>query len=453
MSIIKRTAILLIAAVLSTIIFSCTTTEAGKAGARSGRPVYYGYGEGSSALEAMRNARMFAVKQTAADLLETAAYEAQKQELDDLLTDITDFSPYIYKDSQQTISSGQSAGFSYQIGVRMNLESIADLLISRDIFGGQVDGTSGKVYVLNDQKAPQVKADAAAGSAEENTPSSGNSASGTSSPETVPSEVSVTPYELAVIKEYLSEMTYMVYFNDETESDPYLARAAVASANRYLEQQGIEYIDLNQIERIKSDQRLVYEEETGEAVSVIQWIAHKLNADIYIEVALDTSSSTKDGKYYGTASVTLNCFDASTAIGRGSAVYQTNPPAFSTVSESDALNNAVTSAAFKGMSAAVASAEEETLKALSSGFKYTLYVVNTPDSGVMRDFSKKVEKKVKNIKRLSYSPEETIYEVSLIGDIGILEDLIYDIAELIPGLENLTLVMQRRNSITFDTGM
>ncbi len=449
MSIIKRTAILLITAVLSTIIFSCTTTESGKAGAQSGRPVYYGYGEGSSALEAMRNARMSAVRQTAEDLLETAAYEAQKQELDDLLAGITDFSPYIYKDSQQTISSEQSAGFSYQIGVRMNLESIADLLSSRDIFGGQVDGTSGRVYILNDQKAPAVNA----GAAEENTQAAGNSEAGTSSPETVPADVSVTPYELAVIKEYLSEMTYMVYFNDETENNPYLARAAVASANRYLEQQGIEYIDLNQIERIKNDQRLVYEEETGEAVSVIQWIAHKLNADIYIEVALDASSSTEAGKYYGTASVTLNCYDASTAIGRGSAVYQTNPPAFSTVSESDALNNAVTSAAFKGMSAAVAGAEEETLKALSSGFKYTLYVVNTPDSAVMRDFSKKVEKKVKNIKRLSYSPEETIYEVSLIGDIGMLEDLIYDTAELIPGLENLTLVMQRRNSITFDTGM
>ena len=363
------------------------------------------------------------------------------------------FSPYIYKDTQQTISSGQSAGFSYRIGVRMNLESIADLLMANDIFGGQIDGTVGKVYILNDQKAPAVSETAEAQTDGGNMPAAGDAGASSAVPETVPAEVSVTPYELAVIKDYLSEMTYMVYFNDETEKDLYLARAAVASANRYLEQQGLEYIDLNQIEKIKSDQRLVYEEETGEAVSVIQWIAHKLNADIYIEVSLDTSSSTKDGKHYGSASVTLNCFDASTADGRGSAVYQTNPPAFSTVSESDALNNAVTSAAFKGMSAAVADAGEKTLKALSSGFKYTLYVVNTPDSSLMRDFSKKIEKKVKNIRRLSFSPEETVYEVSLIGDIGMLEDLIYDTAELIPGLENLTLVMQRRNSITFDTGM
>ena len=45
------------------------------------------------------------------------------------------------------------------------------------------------------------------------------------------------------------------------------------------------------------------------------------------------------------------------------------------------------------------------------------------------------------------------FEVYLIGDISVLEDIVYDTAETIPGMEGVLLVMQRRNSITFDTGM
>ena len=59
--------------------------------------------------------------------------------------------------------------------------------------------------------------------------------------------------------------------------------------------------------------------------------------DIYIEIVVDANSNTKNNRYYGSASVSLKNFDASTASGRGSSYYQTVPPAMSTVSEEDAL--------------------------------------------------------------------------------------------------------------------
>jgi hypothetical protein len=149
----------------------------------------------------------------------------------------------------------------------------------------------------------------------------------------------------------------------------------------------------------------------------------------------------------------LKNFDASTAAGRGSSYYQTVPPAMSTVSEGDALNNAVASATFNAIQKAVDQARAYTQKELTQGIKYDLVVQNTYDSRLMRDFMKKMERKVKSIKRISTSPEETKYEVRLIGQIEDLEDLVYDVSEGLPGLEGMSLVYQRGNSITFDSGL
>jgi hypothetical protein len=71
----------------------------------------------------------------------------------------------------------------------------------------------------------------------------------------------------------------------------------------------------------------------------------------------------------------------------------------------------------------------------------------------MRSFADRLERKVQSVRRVSYSPEETIYEVRLIGRITDLEDVIYDTAETVDGLEGMYLVYQRGNSITFNSGM
>ena len=458
----KQAATVLAVLVLISAV-SCTTVTTAGAGSPAAQtsgssPMYYGYGSGGSALEAMAAAKKAAVRQAAEDLLGKASTQGQKQDLDGFFDSVRDFNPYIYRDTQQTVNSSSEGTYSYTLGMRVNLDALASSLKAENILGGQIDGREGNAYSLADQPAPagssvKTETSAQAASVKSEKPSSNEPAAETVAENETAAVINATPEELAAVREYIDKLSYMVYFNEETASDPFLTRSAVVSANRYLDKQGLEYVDLAQIERIKEDQAMVYEEETGEAVSIIQWIAHKLNADIYVEISLDTSSRSEGGRFYGSASVSLNCYDASTAEGRGSAVYQTNPPAFSTVSEQDAVSNAVSSAVFKGMAAAVSEAEKETAEAVARGFKYNLTLINTFDSRMMRDFEKKLERRVKKVERLSYSPEESLFEVYLIGDINDLEDLVYDTAESIPGLEGIMLVMQRRNSITFDTGM
>jgi len=125
----------------------------------------------------------------------------------------------------------------------------------------------------------------------------------------------------------------------------------------------------------------------------------------------------------------------------------------STVSTDDAVNNAVASATYKAMQESLKQAKNFTEKELRQGIKYQLVLQNTSDARAMRDFVKRMEREVQDIKRLSYSPAEAKYEVRLIGTITELEDIVYDVSEAVDGMEGIYLVYQRGNSITFDTGM
>jgi len=125
----------------------------------------------------------------------------------------------------------------------------------------------------------------------------------------------------------------------------------------------------------------------------------------------------------------------------------------STVSVDDAVNNAVASATYKATQEALKQAQNYTEKELRQGIKYQLVLQNTPDARAVRDFVKRMERQVEEIKRLSYSPEEAKYEVRLIGKITDLEDIVYDVSESVDGMRGMYLVYQRGNSITFDTGM
>jgi hypothetical protein len=456
------------------LLFSCATAPSGapsssgqaaqpqKAAAPSASetPMYYATGSGASQLEAMNSAKMNAVRKAVQDAIGLPAAMAKKAQVEELFSNDKNANTYVINSSTEILDrSGQDGSFTVTLGVRINLEAVSNVLRSNDIYGNLVLPQGGKV-VLADQEPPSF-VQPAAGASDEGGPAA--SAEGTGAgvetgaggqPGADASvEAPLDPQKAAIVQSILDNLVYMVYFDEENVADPFLAKTAVGMANKFLSQQGMEYVDLEQIEKIKEDQMNAYEAETGQAVSMIQWIAGKLNADIYIEITLDTTAEQKNGRYYGSASVTLKNFDSSTGAGRGTAFYQTVPPAMSTVSMDDAVNNAVASATYKAMEEALKQAQNYTEKELRQGIKYEVVLQNTSDARAMRDFVKKMERKVESISRLSYSPAEAKYEVRLIGKISDLEDIVYDVCESVDGLEGIFLVYQRGNSITFDTGM
>jgi hypothetical protein len=60
---------------------------------------------------------------------------------------------------------------------------------------------------------------------------------------------------------------------------------------------------------------------------------------------------------------------------------------------------------------------------------------------------------VRDLITVSQTAEETRYEVFFLGRIDELEDLMYDVSALVPGLENMYQVVTRGKSITFNSGM
>ncbi len=410
-------------------------------------PVYYASGTGSTQSGALNNAKLNVVKKASADALGIASAAANRDKLESKIYIASTANAYVYNNTMEILDKGSSDGnSSVTIGIKVNLEALSNVLRANEIYGNIILPQGGDV-LLADMERPSFAPEPVAVADKPAAPKPAVPAPA------APGAVAATPEEKALIDEIIGNMTFMVYYDEDSGTDPFLAKTAVAVANRYLSENGMEYVDLDQIEQIKKDQALAYEDETGKSVSIIQWIAGKLNADIYIEIVVDANSSTKGRKYYGSASVSLKNFDASTAAGRGSSYYQTVPPALSTVSEADALNNAVASATYNAIGKAIEQARSYTRKELYQGIKYDLIVQNTSDSRLMRSFMKKMERKLKSIKRISTSPEETKYEVRLIGRIEDLEDLVYDVSEGLAGLEGMFLVFQRGNSITFDSGL
>ena len=458
----NRIKLFLITILTITVFISCASTggsvpssvaNTGKAAANAGpvvsaSPVYYATGSGSTQSAAFNNAKMNAVKKAVSDALGIASASANRDKLKSKIYISSNTNAYVFNDTMEILDKGSESGNStVSIGIKINLEALASVLRANEIYGNIILPQGGDV-LLADMERPSFAPEPAV------------SESNSSEDKTTEAVVSkpVSPgveslEETALINEIIGNLSFMVYYDENSSTDPFLAKTAIGVANRYLSDNGMEYVDLGQIEQIKKDQAAAYEDETGQSISMIQWIAGKLNADIYIEIVIDANSNTKNNRYYGSASVSLKNFDASTAAGRGASYYQTVPPAMSTVSEADALNNAVASATFNAIKKAVDQARSYTRKELTQGIKYDLVIQNTSDSRLMRTFMKKMERKVKSIKRISTSPEETKYDVRLIGRIEDLEDLVYDVSEGLDGLEGMSLVYQRGNSITFDSGL
>lgn len=433
------------------MVFSCSTVggsrsetrsigEGGQgSGGSSGVPLYYGYGEGTSMIASLNEAKISAVKKAVEEMIGTASEAAHKQELAQSLYAAETANSYVKNESLEIISRKELGGsWQTEIMVEANLSAIERTLRDMDIFGGKLtpgspfgSGSEGAVG----SKKPDTAASSTAQTASETT-----------------DETALAPEEQEFINRYVENMTYMVYFDEASTEDPFLMESAVGMANSYLASQAVPVIDYAQIKQLKEDQQMVYEEQTGEEMSIIQWIAQKLNADVYIELDAETSGETDGNRHYGKAMITLKIFESSTGKLLGSVPYS-SPRTFSQASQMDAVNNALQSSIYKAMPLAMEQAETYMKQYLARGIEYTLIVQNTADAKLMSDFRRKLKRKVNEVRTVSASAEETRYRVSLFGTIEDLEDIVFDVSESIPGLDGMNRVYFRGKSITFDTGL
>lgn len=294
---------------------------------------------------------------------------------------------------------------------------------------------------------------------------SSSSSSGTSQPGTTQSAASgasddvppavpgvLTPEEQAFLENYLKRITYMVYFDENAKIELEYAKAGVGIANRYLiERMGLSVIDYDQIERNKKDQMAAYQAETGGSIDLIQYIAQKFNADVYVEISVTFSTSTADGKYYATAQGTMKIYDTSTAQLLGSLPFMSKQ-AFSMKSINEAKQFAITGGIWEAMPKMVEQSKALIKNSLSNGIRFELIIQNTPDAKLINTFKRALSKYVRLVEQVSYSPTETKFYIFSFKTKDKIEDAIYDAADR-AGLKDMYLVYSRGKSFTFNSGL
>jgi hypothetical protein len=398
--------------------------------------VYEGAGKDASMLNARSFAIMDAVRKGVIDLIGVGNEKANQEKLRSVLYNTSNPNAYINKDTLETLRKDKvGEEYLFEVRVVVNLRAVENTLKANGLLGGETTTAGDKTA-------------AAAAGAQPGTAEGAAKVDEAAAAEPV---AEPTPEEKRFIARYLANMTYMVYFHDQATEDPFYMKAAVGIANEYLTSNAMEAIDLEQVEKLKKDQQRVYEEETGETISMIQWIAQKLNADVYVEIDGRTTGESSSGKFYGQANITLKGFEASTGRLLGSQPWN-SPRTFSTASEQAARINALQTSVYKAMPIVLAQAKAYMAKALAGGIKYELVIQGSSDSKMMSDFRRKLRRQVRDVATVSQTAEETKYHVFLLGSLEDLADKVLDVAEGIPGLEGMYQVVLRGKSVTFNTG-
>lgn len=434
----NRLKLLLLPLIVVGVLLSCATTpEGGDQTPISDPDVFAGAGRGDSLGAAMNDAKIDAIQAAVVDIIGASAEEANRDLLQDVLYSTNNPNAYVINETMETtrrenLGTIDEMDMVYEIRIRVNRESIENVLRAQGVIGdgGRVaSGPAPEGGQQDREEDSQPSVEVQEGDFE-----------------------GATEEEARFIRRYVDTMTYMVYYEPDTVDERELFDRAVTQANSYLINEGLTVMDLERVQSLDADARLVGEEETGQATTAIQWLAQELNADVYIEIEGSTTSEERNDNFYATAEITLKLYETSTGQLLGSIPYRSQRT-LSRVDAFDAQLNAVQSAVWSAMGFAVEQARTQMAQQFSRGIRYEVIIQNTPDSRLMSDFRRRLRNRVSDVETESQSQEETKFVIYFYGRVDELEDTIYDVADTVPGMQDIYQVLTRGKAITFNSGL
>lgn len=409
------------AVLLALLLTSCAVTPA-VPHYRGTDPYYTGSADGASFLTALNQAKANALKLAIIDLIGDTEELQNRSQLYPVF--YADSNPLGYLENDYVLilrrDEGMRGSFC-EISIPVKIQKVRQTLDALGIYGKAAAANGG-----NMQTSPEVQ------EAKMISAGKGNN--------------------VDFIEHYVDSLLYMVVPSQQAKAGNAFSKSAISMANKYLLDNGYRAVDYAAIEALQADSATLFNQEPETAnLSVVQWIAQKLGADIYIEVEGITQSGRESGGYFGKAEVTLKMYNPSTGELLGAVPYA-SPKTFDRASAEAAAQNAIKSTVFKAMGAAVDQAKKALARDYSQGIRYEIIINNTADSKVMSSFRAKLKNKVENIRVMNQSAAQTKYAVQYFGTIEDMEDAIYTAAESVSGLENITLVMIRGKTLMFRSG-
>ena len=450
----KKCAIML--AVLCTLsVSSCLVVKEGAPRARQLRyedvQTFTVTGEDTSLLQALNKAKIAAIRQGVIELIGGYAEQSHYAQLQVLLYDTDSPNRYVVNSDIVVLQRSKRGDiYVWKAAIPVKMQELVVLLRSENILVGSSERTA------TFDRQPRTIDEAANITIEINPqrPRRPTVPSYSDELQEILADVVASVdrrSKSAFLTNYIQNMTYMVFNAENSRVDRFLLKTAVDIANGYLINHGYRMIDAKEVEKVKKDAALVYQENAVEGLSLIQFIAQKLNADVYMELDAVTEGGYESDGYYGSAKITLNIFNPSTGELLGSVPY-TSPKTFSKVSTYDAQANAIQSTVYKALPIAIEQAKVLLAKAYAGGIRYEITINNSFDGKAMARFRNELKNHVLNLKTLHQSAAQTKYAAFLFGTIEDMETIVFNTAEAVPGFARLDLVMLRGKSLTFNTG-
>ncbi|MGI5090683.1 hypothetical protein GWP40_05290 [Treponema vincentii] len=381
-------------------------------------PYYAGSGEGYSFLEALNQAKANVLRLAVIDLIGETEEMQNRSKLYSVF--YTDAKPnaYLETDYMRILRRGETyRGYYCEITVPVKIDAIRKTL---DMIG-TYSAKGGNILSSSEVRDAKTKSEL-----------QGNN--------------------VGFITQYVDSMLYMVVPNQKAKDGNTFSKSAVNMANKYLLDNGYRAVDYAAVEALKSDSSSLFAQEPETAdLSVVQWIAQKLGADVYIEVDGFVQGGRETGGYYGQAEVNLKMYNPSTGELLGAVPYS-SPKTFDRGSTEAAAQNAIKSTVFKAMSVAVDQAKKALVRDYAQGIRYEITINNTPDSKLMSNFRNELQRKVEAIRVVHQSAAQTKYAVQYFGRVEDMENIVYSTAESVTGMEKISLVMIRGKTLMFRLG-
>ncbi len=246
-------------------------------------------------------------------------------------------------------------------------------------------------------------------------------------------------------------MKYLVVFKEGSSLPDTQLRAVLAKANQLLLSKGFDAVQYDQLLKNMADQRMAYEAEVGSSMSIIQYLAQKLGADIYVEIDASPSSWTEGARHYGEASFSVNMFDPSTAELLGAVAYKSDR-SVSSSSRDDAQLNALVFSIGQIMERVIRDSDKLMRVRYSNGIRYQVAIQRTPDSRAISALRRNLRSRFREIRMGDSAADQTNIEVFYFGDIMDVQDALEIVFERTEGFENTYWVYNRGKAITFNTG-
>ena len=414
---------LFVLAVLPLLFAACTTAPAVSQYTGSD-PYYQGAGEGASFLTALNQAKAHAVKLAVIDLIGDTEEMQHRSKIYPVLYAESKPNIYLENDYVRIVRREENARGAYcEISIPVKIQAIRQALENLGIYGRAATGSStGPIQAHSEAIEAKTKSTA-----------KGNN--------------------VAFIEGYMDNLLYMVVPNQQAKAGNTFSKSAISMANKYLLDNGYRAVDYAAVEALKADSATLFNQEPNTAdLSVVQWIAQKLGADVYIEVDGLAQAGRENSGYFGKAEVNLKMYNPSTGELLGAVPYA-SPKTFDRASAEAAAQNAIKSTVFKAMSAAVEQSKKALTRDYSQGIRYEIIITNTGDSKLMGRFRSKLKHEVETMRVLNQSAAQTKYAVQYFGTVEDLEDAVYAAAEGTPGLDGIELIMIRGKTLMFRSGL